>query len=69
MLAELMEAAIGTTGCPTKHDSWWIVLNVFFLNLLSSLIQKRITINIAWQSFYSKIDFKVKYIWLKDCVS
>ena len=18
------------TGCPTKHDSWWIVLNVFF---------------------------------------
>ena len=20
----------GDTGCPTKHDSWWIVLNVFF---------------------------------------
>jgi len=19
-----------TTGCPTKHDSWWIVFNVFF---------------------------------------
>ena len=21
------------TGCPTKHDSWWIVLNVFFHTL------------------------------------
>ena len=31
-----------TTGCPTKHDSWRIVLNVFFYNLLSSLIPKRI---------------------------
>ena len=26
------------TGCPTKHDSWWIV----FHNLLSCLIPKRI---------------------------
>ena len=25
----------GYTGCPTKHDSWEIVLNVFFHNLLS----------------------------------
>ena len=35
------------TGCPTKHDSWRIVLNVFFYNLLSSLIQKRIVRNIT----------------------
>jgi len=32
------------TGCPTKHDSWWIVLNEFFHNLLSILIQKRLII-------------------------
>ena len=30
------------TGGPTKHDSWWKVLDVFFPNLLSCLIQKRI---------------------------
>ena len=32
-------------GCPTKHDNWWIVLNVlnvFFHSWLSSLIPKRI---------------------------
>ena len=21
-----------TTGCPTKHDSWWIIKTVFFHN-------------------------------------
>ena len=26
------------TGCTTKHASWWIVENVFFLALLSYLI-------------------------------
>ena len=57
------------TECPTKHDSWWIVLNVFFHNLLSSSIQKRIVRNIAWQSFYRLIDFKVKYIWVKEFVN
>ena len=43
------------TGSFTKHDSWWIVLNVFFHNLSSSLIQKRIVRNKAWQSFYRKL--------------
>ena len=42
------------TGCLTKHDSWWIALNVFFHNLLSCLIQKKITKNIIWQSYYCK---------------
>ena len=36
------------TGCPRKHDSWWTILNVFFHNLLSSLIPKSIIKNIAW---------------------
>ena len=49
------------TGCPTKHDSWWIVLNVFFHNLLSCLIPKKIKKNI-WHSF----DFKVNHIWVKE---
>ena len=34
------------TGCPTKHDSWWIVLDVFFHTLLSCLIPKKIIKNI-----------------------
>jgi len=38
------------TGCPTKHDSWLIVLNVFFHNLLSCLIPKRIIKNIILHS-------------------
>ena len=28
-----------TTGCPTKHDSWWIVFNVFF-NILYWILNK-----------------------------
>ena len=41
-------------------------LNVFFHNLLSCLIRKRIIKNIVWESSYSKIDLKVKYIRVKD---
>ena len=49
------------TGCPTKHDSWWIVLNVFFHNLLISLIQKGKVRNIiTWQSFYIENWFQSK---------
>ena len=36
------------------------------------MIQKRLISwirNITWQSFYTKIDFKVKYIWVKDFVN
>jgi len=57
------------TGCPTKHDSWWIVLDVFFHTLLSCLIPKKIIKNISWQSYYSKMDFKIKYIWVKGFLS
>ena len=53
------------TGCPTKHDSWWIVLNVFFHNLLSCLIPKKIKKNI-WHSYNSTFDFKVNHIWVKE---
>ena len=56
---------LGVTGCPTKHDSWWIVENIFFHNLLSWLIPKTI-IKILWELYCSKLDFKVKYIWAKD---
>ena len=41
------------TGCPTKHDSWWIFLNVFFHNFLSCLIPKRIIIKIYWSKRFS----------------
>ena len=27
--AEIISGITGT-GCPTKHDRWWMVLNVFF---------------------------------------
>ena len=32
--------------------------------MLSCLRLKRIIKNILWQSYYDKIDFKVKYIWI-----
>ena len=51
------------TMCPAKHDSWWIFQNVFFLRCLKS---KRIIKNIVWQSYHSKMDFKVKYIWVTN---
>ena len=51
------------TGCPTKHDSWLIVQNFFFHNLLRKLFDtkdnKTYTI---WESCYCKICFKVKYV-------
>ena len=52
------------TGCPTKHARWWIVLNVFFHYSLSRLIPKTIK-KYYMESYYSKINFKVKYIWAK----
>ena len=39
---------VARTGCPRKHDSCCTILNVFFHNLLSSLIPKSIIKNIAW---------------------
>ena len=62
----LADCPIRHTGCPTKHDSWWIVLNVFFHNFLICLIPKRIIINIIWQSYYCKIDHRLRYIWVKN---
>ena len=50
-----------------SHDSWQIVLNVFFHNMSSCLLPKIIIINVLWHPYYSKIDFLVKYIWVK-CV-
>ena len=50
---------ISRTGCPTKHESRWIVWNVFFHDFLSCLILKRLIKNRIRQSYYSKIDFKV----------
>ena len=47
----------GDTGCPTKHDSWWIFINIFFHNLLSSLLRIYIFIKkiyIAWRHFIVK---------------
>ena len=54
------------TWCPTKYDRWWKVLNVFFHNLLNCLIPKRMITNIMWQSYHSKMDCKVNYIWVND---
>ena len=65
-LFDLTKFIAWSTGCPTKHDSWWIVLNVFFHNLLSCLIPKKIIINIIWQSSFSKIDPRLRYIGVKD---
>ena len=64
-IKSLNNISVGT-GCPRKHDSLWIVLNVFFHNFLSSLIPKRIIKIIAWKCNYYKIDFKAKYNWVKD---
>ena len=54
-----------STWCPAKHDSWLTVLNVFFHDLLSSLMPKKIIIVITWSTYCSKIDKKIKYIWVK----
>ena len=62
---ELAEAASNVTGCPTKHNSWWIVQNGFFHYLFSCLIPKS-NRYIIWESCYIKIDFKVKYKQAKD---
>ena len=51
------------TGCPTKHDSWWIALNVLYYILFNTKNNNKNTI---WELCYSKIDFKVKYIQAKD---
>ena len=53
------------TGCPRKHDSWWLILDVFFHDLLSSLMPKKIIINITLSSYCSEIDKKIKYNWAK----
>ena len=49
-----------TTECPTKHDSWW----------MSSIIDKLFDTKDTNKNFYEtvilcKIDFTVKYIWVK----
>ena len=54
------------SGCPKKHNSWGIFKNVFFYNLWSCLIPKRIIINIIWQFYYSKIDPSLGYIAVTD---
>ena len=54
---------LADTGCPTKHDSWWIALNVFYYNLFNTKNNNK---NIIWELSYSKIDFKVKYIQTND---
>ena len=50
-----------TTGRPTKQDSFYIVKNVFFHNLLGCLIPDN-NKNIIKESYYSKINFNVKHI-------
>ena len=45
------------TGCPTKHDRWWIVLNVFFhinWRLLQFILLKILILNyiLLWNQLY-----------------
>ena len=48
------------TGCPTIHDSGWCLVQYFFLFFFYTKE------NILWQSYHSKIDFKLKYVREKD---
>ena len=46
------------------HETWNSLKCIF--PYLSCLIPKRILRNKIWQAFYSKINFKVKYNWVKE---
>ena len=52
------------TGCPTKHDSWYKQFRVFSsTNFFNTKDNNK---NIIQESYYSKINFKVKYTRGKD---
>ena len=65
------------TGCPTKHDSWWIVMNVFFhilhemLKTFCSLfVKKNLLLEryFLWNQFFYNIT-AIKYFLLFSLVS
>ena len=50
------------TECPTKHDSWCKQVKMSSSIIIKLIDTKDSNKDIIWQSYYSKIDFKVKYI-------
>ena len=50
-----------TTGCPSKHDSWWKGLNVFFHTLYKIL---KTFCSFSFKTCFTKIYFTVKSILL-----
>ena len=53
---------VSNTGCPTKHDSWWIVLNVFFHILYET---KDFLQFISLKKSFTQVYFTLKQFYFK----